>query len=99
MARVVQPVPGGPVADLVLVEPGQALAGVEPLLDRPAEPGDLDQGGQRDVLGRVAAVVALSSRVAGCGASAASGDPGSVGSVATQAQSYQRWPLAPAPAE
>ena len=32
------PVPGGPAADLVLIQAGQALAGLEVLLDRPAEP-------------------------------------------------------------
>ena len=41
----------------MLVQPGQALAGLEVLLDRPPEPGDLDQRGQRDVPGCVAPVV------------------------------------------
>jgi hypothetical protein len=50
------PVPGGPAADLVLIQAGQALSGWEVLLDRPAKPGGLDQGGQRDRL-RGAAVV------------------------------------------
>jgi uncharacterized protein (TIGR00730 family) len=39
--------PGGPAADLVLVEPGQALPSLEGLLDRPATPGDSDQLAQR----------------------------------------------------
>src|SRR5271170_2638295 len=50
------PVPGGPAADLVLVQPGDALAGLEVFLDGPAEPGDADQGGQRDRVRSVAAV-------------------------------------------
>jgi hypothetical protein len=41
-------VPGGPAADLVLFQAGQAFTGLELLLDRPARPSDLDQGGQRD---------------------------------------------------
>ncbi|WP_449657248.1 hypothetical protein [Streptomyces litchfieldiae] len=40
--------PGGPAADLVLVEARQALAGLEGLLDRPASSGDAYQLGQRD---------------------------------------------------
>src|SRR5215467_5222979 len=39
------PVPGGPAAGLVLVQAGQAFAGLEVLFDGPAEPGDRDQGG------------------------------------------------------
>ena len=50
------PVPGCPAADLVLVQADQALAGLEVLLDGPAQPGCLDQGGQRDRVGAVAAV-------------------------------------------
>ena len=50
------PVPGGPAAQLVLIQAGQALAGLEVLLDPPAKPGDLDQGGQRDPLRGVAVV-------------------------------------------
>src|ERR1700685_3980721 len=50
------PVPGGPAAQLVLIQAGQALAGLEVLLDRPAKPSDLDQGGQRDPLRGVAVV-------------------------------------------
>jgi len=41
---------------LVLIQAGQALSGLEVLLDRPAKPGDLDQGGQRDPLRGVAVV-------------------------------------------
>jgi hypothetical protein len=37
-------VPGGPAADLVLVQSGQALGGVERLLDPLPLPGDPDQG-------------------------------------------------------
>ena len=39
-------VPGGPGTDLVLVQAGQFLAGLEVLLDRPPAAGDPDQGGQ-----------------------------------------------------
>jgi hypothetical protein len=35
---------GGPPADLVLVEAGESLAGLEVLLDRPPAAGDADQG-------------------------------------------------------
>lgn len=41
-------VPGGPASDLVFVESGQALAGLEGLLDRPSASGDPHQGGQRN---------------------------------------------------
>ena len=51
MARVTQRYQEVPGADLVLIEPGQALAGLEVLLGGPSDPGDLDQGGQRDVAG------------------------------------------------
>src|SRR5205823_14672998 len=49
--------PGGPPADLVLVQPGQAFAGLEGLLDGPPSSGDGDQGAQRDRVGAVAAEV------------------------------------------
>jgi hypothetical protein len=39
----------------MLVQAGEALAGLEVFLDGPAAPGDLDQGGQRDRVRRVAA--------------------------------------------
>ncbi len=42
------PVPGGPAADLVLVQAGQAISGLDVLLDGPAQPGDRDQRGQGD---------------------------------------------------
>ena len=42
------PVPGGPGADLVLVQAGQALGGLEVLLDGPPEPGDPHQRGEGD---------------------------------------------------
>jgi hypothetical protein len=80
------PVPGGPAADLVLVEAGEALAGLEVLLDGPAEPRDPDEGGQRD---RVRAVAVLEGQFAGAPvppdeqvpasrAVAVDGDPGAV---------------------
>ena len=50
------PVPGGPAAGLMLIQASQAFAGLEVLLDGPAEPGHLHQGGQRDRAGAVAAV-------------------------------------------
>ena len=40
-------VPGGPAPDLVLVQPGEALGGLEGFLDAPALPGHGDQGVQR----------------------------------------------------
>jgi hypothetical protein len=40
-------VPGVPAADLVLIEPGQPLSGLEILLRGPAASGDPGQGGQR----------------------------------------------------
>jgi hypothetical protein len=80
------PVPGCPVAHLVLVQPGQALAGLEILLGGPAQPGNLDQGGQRD---RVRAVAAVERQFPGAPATAdqqvpaariaaGDGDPGPV---------------------
>src|SRR2546429_449594 len=50
------PVPGVPAADLVLIQPGQPPAGLEILLCGPAQPSDLDQGGQRDRAAAVAPV-------------------------------------------
>jgi len=41
------PVPGGPGADLVLVEGGQTLGGLEVLLDSPPGAGHAHQRGQR----------------------------------------------------
>jgi len=49
-------VPGRPASDLVFVQSGEALAGLEGLLNRPSASGDLHQGGQRYVGGRIAAV-------------------------------------------
>src|SRR5512135_2921074 len=40
------PMPGGPAADLVVVEADLALAGLEGFLDRPAGGGHPDQGPQ-----------------------------------------------------
>jgi hypothetical protein len=45
------PVPGGPAADLVLIQPSELLAGLEVLLRRPPPPGDFDQGGEGNVAG------------------------------------------------
>src|ERR1039457_7621115 len=50
------PVPGGPAADLVFIQAGQALGSLEVLFRRPPDSSDLDRGGQRDVAGTVAAV-------------------------------------------
>src|SRR5262249_44827699 len=50
------PVPGAPAADLVLIQPGPFLPGLEILLRGPADSRDLDQGGQRNMAGAVAAV-------------------------------------------
>src|SRR5690606_17822063 len=49
--------PGGPAADLVFVQAGQGLGGLEGFLDAPAGARDADQFGQRDRAGCVAAVV------------------------------------------
>jgi len=49
-------VPGGPSADLVFVECGEILAGLEGLLHGPAAPGHSHQGGQRHRFGCVGAV-------------------------------------------
>jgi hypothetical protein len=80
------PVPRGPAADLVLIQAGQALSGLEILFDGPAEPGDCDQGGQRDLLQAVAPVegqfpgvaVAADQQVPVSRAGVADGDPGPV---------------------
>ena len=48
--------PRCPAADLVFVEAGQSLAGLEGLLDPPAVSSDPDQLGQRDRRGGIAAV-------------------------------------------
>jgi hypothetical protein len=49
-------VPGGPAADLVFVEGGQLLAGLEGFLDLPAGAGDPDELGEPDRLRGVGAV-------------------------------------------
>src|SRR6266704_3102598 len=80
------PVPEVPAADLVFIQPGQALAGLEILLCRPPDPCDLDQGGQRDVAGVVAAVerqfagapVAADQQVPVAGTGGVDGHPGPV---------------------
>ena len=46
-------VPGGPGADLVFVQPGQPLAGLEGLLDLPAPSGDPHVGAEGDRIGAV----------------------------------------------
>ena len=50
-------VPGGPAADLVLIDAGQSLGGLEGFLDAPALTGHLDQGVQGGGPRRVAAQV------------------------------------------
>ena len=40
--------PGGPAADLVLIQPGEILGGLEGFFDAPALPGDADRGAQRE---------------------------------------------------
>jgi hypothetical protein len=50
------PVPGGPAVDLVLVQPGVLLGGLEVLLSGLAAPDDFDQGGEGDVARCVGAV-------------------------------------------
>src|SRR6266516_4608905 len=80
------PVPGGPAADLVLIEAGESFAGLEVLLDSPPDPGDLDQGGQGNLLRRVAAVegqfagapVAADQQPAASRRAVADGGPGPV---------------------
>ena len=49
-------VPGGPASDLVLVQGGEFLAGLEAFLDAPASAGDGDQSRQWDRLGCPGAV-------------------------------------------
>ena len=79
-------VPGGPAADLVLVQAGEAFAGLEVLLDGPPEPGDLDQRGEGNGLRGVAAVegqfpgarVAADQQPAASRRAVADGDPGPV---------------------
>jgi hypothetical protein len=44
-------VPGVPAADLVFIQPGQSLAGLEIFFCGPPDSSDLDQGGQGDVTG------------------------------------------------
>ena len=73
MARVTQRYQERPAADLVLVQAGQALAGLEVLLHRPAAAGDLDQGGQRDRARARSSGRRPARRCAGCGGSAATG--------------------------
>ena len=80
------PVPGVPAADLMLIQPGQALASLEILLRGPADPGDLDQDGQRGVAGAVAAVERQLAGVA-VAADQQPAVPGWPGPMASQAQS------------
>jgi hypothetical protein len=44
-------VPGGPAADLMLIEAGEAFGGLEGFLDAPALSRDDDQGPQRHRVG------------------------------------------------
>ena len=70
----------------MLIQPGQALAGLEVLLDGPPEPGHLDQGGQGNWPRGVAAVVgellrgavAADQQPAVPGLAGVDGDPGPV---------------------
>src|SRR6185312_15867007 len=55
-------VPGGPAADLVLIQPGEILGRLEGFFDAPALPRHADQGAQRD---RVWAVAAQVGQLAG----------------------------------
>jgi hypothetical protein len=48
--------PGQPAADLVFIEPGQALGGLKTLLDSPSASSDADQLAERDRGGCIAAV-------------------------------------------
>src|SRR5262249_33571061 len=57
MARVDPARPRGEAAELVLVQSGQALSGLEGLLHPPSRPGDADQCGQGRRGRRPAAVV------------------------------------------
>jgi hypothetical protein len=78
--------PGGPASDLVLIEPGEAFADLEILLDGPPGSRGLDQRGQGGGLGRVAAVegqfpaarVAADQQPPASRAAAGDGDPGPV---------------------
>src|SRR6266545_445316 len=95
------PVPGGPAADLMFIQAGQALAGLEVLLDRPAEPGDVDHGGQGDRPWAVAAVegqfpgapVAADQQPAAARAGVADGDPGPVIPAVSLGALACRYPL------
>jgi hypothetical protein len=84
-------VPGLPAADLVLVETDLAFRGLEPFLDRPAEPGDADQlrqgrraWGPAAVEGQLTGGVVAADQqavvpaVVGIGVSADLGEPGLV---------------------
>lgn len=57
------PVPAGVLTDLVVVQAGLALGGLEGLLDRPPGAGDAHQIGQAHALGSVAEVVRQLGRV------------------------------------
>jgi hypothetical protein len=97
-------VSGPPAADLMGVQADQALAGLEALLDPPALPGDTDQPGQRHRPGRIAAVEgqlagALVARTSSQCCPAWPPGEASPSSRRRNAQSYQRWPLTPRPAE
>lgn len=80
------PVPGDVLTDLVMVEPGLVLGGLEALLDAPAGSCHADQGGQSGRAGGPAPVVGhfrgVADRAAGqqpvMGAVLAERDPGPV---------------------
>ena len=89
--------PGGPGSYLVLVQPGQAFAGLERFLDSPPAAGDLHQHSQRDRGGAVAAVNA-SSPVVSLWRTSTEHCPVLPGSsvVVCHAHEYTRAPLVPA---
>jgi len=83
--------PGGPAADLVLIEPGQALTGLEGFLDAPAAPATRTNSGsptgraavaaevgQLAVAGMAADQQPLVPDTGGAGVGAGEGDPGPV---------------------
>ena len=94
-------VPGGPAADLVLVQSGEAFGGLEGFLDAPALPGD----GTRVRSGDRARAVAAQVGVLAGGVVAAdqqmmcTGVGVVFGQQSIQAQEYRAGAVAPAPAE
>ena len=70
------PVPGRVEPDLVVVEAGLVLTGLEALLDGPAGSGDLHEDGERDWLGGVAQVEGQLRRPGGTPAAETQMPPG-----------------------